>query len=908
MAIKIWRGDEQVTRHRVVVTVDNPEAGDEYTLTINRKALTVVADADGLLADAGTDTEANLIDDVLTRLAAAVGAYNNTIPEWAECTASVQVSDTTGLGTSLWIYGPLDGAPITITGSSSDAGSQSVTISTVQAGSAGTNEIQRISFPGTPTGGTFTLTFEGQTTGTIAYNASAATVETALEGLSNIASGDVSVSGDAGGPYTVEFLQAYAATDVALLSSDGSSLTGGGTVNVVTTTQGGSGANEIWSFSWDNVGKDLSDADYVNFISAKFYDRFATGNQTSTVNLTVSDSASTIKNRIETAFTAATGQTVTVTKTSDDPEDDPSGILGATVTVEWSGGINAGENLADTGPVPIEITKVENNDGDDHADESEVTVAKIQDGGSPDDEVQVITLQSRPTGGTFTLTFEGQTTGAIAYNASAATVETNLEALSNITGVTVTGDAGGPWTVTFDASPQAGNDVGQMTGSGASLTGMTLTHETTQAAVASTNEIQRVTLSSNTTGGTFTLTWDPGGGDETTGNIAYNATADAVETALEGLTTPGAGDFEVTGDAGGPWDVEFIGSTYGATDVNEMEADGANLTGIGSQSISVTDDGTGDSVSPTGPNWISHAANWQDTSTSTASAPANGDVLVFENNAVDALYGLDELSAVTLLELHIRASYTGRLGLPTHTGDYFEYRPTAFEIGATDVWVGEGDGAGSPLIRLDFGSVEAAIDVWNTGTPEDDQPALQFQGTNTSNVLRVYRGSVGVGTEQWEDAAALASMVVSYVDSQESDAMVYVGPNVTTLSTVDQTGGTVTVDGDSSLTVTTWTMEAGAVVFGGEAAITTFRARTGELVYNSSGTVTTMDVGPGGVVRMEQDQRGRTFTNCTMVAGAALLDPGGTVTFTNGIDLDNCGLSEVTLDVGRNLTLTPSAI
>lgn len=69
------------------------------------------------------------------------------------------------------------------------------------------------------------------------------------------------------------------------------------------------------------------------------------------------------------------------------------------------------------------------------------------------------------TGGTFTLTFTSggaQTTGAIAWNASAATVKAALDALSNITSVTVTGTGTGsdPWIVTFD---DAATNFAQMT-------------------------------------------------------------------------------------------------------------------------------------------------------------------------------------------------------------------------------------------------------------------------------------------------------------------------------------------------------------------------------------------------------------------------------------------------------------
>jgi hypothetical protein len=59
--------------------------------------------------------------------------------------------------------------------------SPAVTVTTVQNGGSGANERQRISISGTPTGGSFTLDFNGQTTGNIAFDADAATVQAALD-------------------------------------------------------------------------------------------------------------------------------------------------------------------------------------------------------------------------------------------------------------------------------------------------------------------------------------------------------------------------------------------------------------------------------------------------------------------------------------------------------------------------------------------------------------------------------------------------------------------------------------------------------------------------------------------------------------------------------------------------------
>jgi hypothetical protein len=75
---------------------------------------------------------------------------------------------------------------------------------------------------------------------------------------------------------------------------------------------------------------------------------------------------------------------------------------------------------------------------------------------------------SATSGGTFTLTFEGQTTAGIAYNASTTDVKDALELLSTIDTVTVTGSAGA-FVVEFTGT-HANADVAMMTGSAASLT------------------------------------------------------------------------------------------------------------------------------------------------------------------------------------------------------------------------------------------------------------------------------------------------------------------------------------------------------------------------------------------------------------------------------------------------------
>lgn len=107
----------------------------------------------------------------------------------------------------------------------------------------GSSEVQTITITGTPTGGDFTLTFDGQTTAAIAFDAAAAAVQSALEALSNIAPGDVVCTGGPlpGAAVTVTFGGTLAGTDVPQMTANDAGLTGGTdpAVVIATTVPGG---------------------------------------------------------------------------------------------------------------------------------------------------------------------------------------------------------------------------------------------------------------------------------------------------------------------------------------------------------------------------------------------------------------------------------------------------------------------------------------------------------------------------------------------------------------------------------------------------------------------------------------------------------------------------------------------
>ena len=88
-----------------------------------------------------------------------------------------------------------------------------------------------VSITGGPTGGTFTLSYGGETTDTINYNTTAANIRSRLEALSSVGVGNVQVSGTTGGPWTVAFDASLSGT----LTADASALTGGESPTVEVT-------------------------------------------------------------------------------------------------------------------------------------------------------------------------------------------------------------------------------------------------------------------------------------------------------------------------------------------------------------------------------------------------------------------------------------------------------------------------------------------------------------------------------------------------------------------------------------------------------------------------------------------------------------------------------------------------
>ena len=135
---------------------------------------------------------------------------------------------------------------------------------------AAINEIQTLSYSSVPDSGDFFLDFDGQVTGSIPFNATAGTIQTALEGLSNIGVGNVTVTGDvSSGTTTIEFVSTLGGLPQNEITIDTNNLLDGITVVTITpaTTQEGDKAKTTnISLTAESTGPVVANSGSLNVI------------------------------------------------------------------------------------------------------------------------------------------------------------------------------------------------------------------------------------------------------------------------------------------------------------------------------------------------------------------------------------------------------------------------------------------------------------------------------------------------------------------------------------------------------------------------------------------------------------------------------------------------------------------
>ncbi|MEQ8852850.1 LamG-like jellyroll fold domain-containing protein [Gimesia sp.] len=947
MASPIWIGGAPAVAQIDTVSIPTDiEAGQTVNFTIGNKTLAVT------LTGA---TQAAVVAEL-------VAAWNaSTIPEFAEIIASVGTEANDEEDGTIDLTSRTAGKPFAVTTSIG----------------SGNNEKQVVTLGGTAaTGGTFTLTFNGETTTTIAYNASAATVESALEGLASYSSGDFTVTGSAGGPYTVEFTETLAGTNVSIMTIDVSGLTGGvNEIQTITSPNNPSGGTFRLKFvgEWTgNIAYNASAATIetalLALVSIPAGAVSCGGGALPGTDVTVTFQGALARTDVallqvdSSSLTGVTGSAAETTaggstllekiyayfSFDSNYTDSIEGISlsesgsGLPAYIAPGGKINSALWIDSTG-----TTYLRNTSNTDFAKWNydvgftcafwfkadslntwklvERNAASATDWSVTLNSGGTLTFYRRDSSTSFTVTSSGSVS-ANTWNHVACVYDPD----NNLIKISLNGAAFDTAAVSATgATPSESSAVFRLYGGGAlyavwfdelALFSDALSISECQALYnsgdgdqypfpdAGENEVQTLTLAGSPTSGSVNVSYQGVGVD-----IPYDATAAEAEALLESISTIGSGNVSVTG---GDWPgtalvVEFIGA-LSVTNVELLEIDTSSLVMSVSETTKGVTDPTGTvetTVTPlsqstttpnSGPNNWDVAANWN-----TNTVPVNGDTPYIADSDIDILYGLDQ-SAVTLAALHIEQTFTGTIGLPRINTDggtessYYEYRETYLKIGATELFIGEKEGDGSERIKINLGSVQSTVLITDSGeSPDGNTPPILLLGTHASNVINVNRGSLGVAYYPTE-VSTVATLRQAFFDDATDDTTVYLGAGVT-VTNITKTGGVLDINSGT----TSFQQTAGTTTIH-DGAHTVLNILAGLVNYNSTGTLAAVNLSGDAVLVFDQDARPKTVTVINKYSDdSEVYDESGSIA-SPVIQLHNCG-DMSTLFMGKDFKLTFSA-
>lgn len=336
----------------------------------------------------------------------------------------------------------------------------------------------------------------------------------------------------------------------------------------------------------------------------------------------------------------------------------------------------------------------------------------------------------------------------------------------------------------------------------------------------------------------------------------------------------------------------------------------ATLTKSGAGTGTVTAFST--TTANSGPNDWGTAANW-----SLGTVPVSTNVVIIENSSSPILWGLDQ-NTVTLAELRIMQNMLGCIGLPNDrfaqsvsgtdastTATKPEYRETYLKIGATLLNIGNDTGlrssTGSPRIKIDLGSVQSAIIIYNSCSSSNDsglQP-IRIVGTNASNTLYVHAGTAGFATTTGSETATLLTVNqlggtvtfgagVTWTNVYKTGGTLYINSAGSSAS-LTNIGGATYIDAVSG-TIPAVGCYGGTVTITGSITITQIDAFGGATYHKASTNITTINLDNGATIDLSGSDASRTVTNFNVrTPGGGTYVSDRNTTLSNGILYDNSG-------------------
>lgn len=364
-------------------------------------------------------------------------------------------------------------------------------------------------------------------------------------------------------------------------------------------------------------------------------------------------------------------------------------------------------------------------------------------------------------------------------------------------------------------------------------------------------------------------------------DVSYIATAATIGDIVDGLIAaiqaspePEFGEITATSDSGLILTSVNLGQPFTVS---------ASAT-IGSATVTET-------VAATGKNFFDNADNWEG-----GVAPVAADDLVFKNNDVSVLYGLEDTTNYTSITFD--STYTGQVGLPAESSaSYREYRPRFLKLGdgtsAFAITIGQGNGGQSSRIFIDGNDASLDVSVYATGNSTDEAYPLVIKNFDIVSEMNVFGGSIQLDADT---SASLAKLNITPHDQRQVDVQAL--ENVA-CGVVIQSGGSLAVRGGADSIDAS---DGAQAYFSGSATCPTIRVATGARVIwaSSAGITTDVFVYNGGTIDFSQNADPKTVADAAIYQDGTWLDPLGVVTLGDGLEIAGAKLSDVQVDIGRD--------
>ena len=340
---------------------------------------------------------------------------------------------------------------------------------------AGTDEVQTILFSDVPDEGYFSVSYEGYETVSINYDDTAADFQTALRALDYLT--DVTVSGDFSAGFTITFTGIDGDQEQPLLVEEENTLKKSAVALTITISKTIPGVNQgVVDMTCTETGPISANTRTVTNILSPIVGVDSTINVTDAVLGRDRETDAEFRIRRRTRLTTSEAGTLEAIMnkiwTLNDDQYSELAQLQNVNAYENSGDSIDSRNLP-AHSFMVVVRQV--GDVDDRDDEIAQMIFDSKPAGiqsSFGNDVHDISFTGTPSSGTWTLTYVGQTTSNLAYNASNTDVQNALNALSNLSGTVVTGTMAEGFSVEYDGD-NSSIIMEVLTGDISSLVGVT---------------------------------------------------------------------------------------------------------------------------------------------------------------------------------------------------------------------------------------------------------------------------------------------------------------------------------------------------------------------------------------------------------------------------------------------------